>query len=302
MSRELPVWRSLLYVPAHVGRFVERAHLRGADCIQLDLEDAVPASEKDAARAAVERAASLVRRGGADVMVRINRPLSLAVRDTEAAVGPDVDGFVIPKVHSPAHLQLLDEHIGEVEAKRGLPVGRSRLIALVESAAAWPSIGAIAQASPRIVGLNMGAEDLATDCGMEATAETMLLPKQQLVHAAAAAGVLALGLIGTTTDFADAEAFRANARRSRQFGFTGSSCIHPLQVEILNEVFAPSADDVERARRIVAALDAGERSGLGAVAVDGRMVDAPIAERARRVLVRDAAIAARKARLAGAAG
>ncbi len=297
MTRELPVWRSLLYVPAHVERFVEKAHLRGADGIQLDLEDAVPASEKEAARAAVERAAGRVRRGGADVLVRINAPLSLAVRDLEASVGPDVDGFIVSKVRSAAHVELLDELIGELEQRRGLAVGHSRLIALVESAAAWPHLGAIARASPRIAALNMGAEDFALDCGMEASEETLLLPKQQLVQAAAAAQVLAIGLVGSMTGFADRDAFRALALRSRRFGFSGSSCIHPGQVAILNEAFSPSPADVDRARRIVDALDDAGRRGLGAVAVDGRMVDAPIAMNARRVLARDAQIAARAARL-----
>lgn len=293
MKPDLPVWRSLLYVPAHVERFVERAHLRGADCIQLDLEDAVPAAEKAAARRAVAAAAARVRRGGADVMVRINRPLSLAVRDIEAATGPDVDGFIVPKVRGAAHLQLLDEHIAEVEQRAGLPHGHCRLIALVESAAAWPALVEIAQASPRIVGLNMGAEDLALDCGMEPDADTLQLPKQQLVLAAAAAGVLPLGLIGSTTDFADLDAFRRHAQRSRRFGFTGSSCIHPAQVPVLNDVFAPTAAEVDSAARLVAAAEAADRGGRGAVAVDGRMVDAPVAERARRVLARHAAIRAR---------
>jgi citrate lyase subunit beta/citryl-CoA lyase len=293
MKRELPVWRSLLYVPAHLERFVAKAHLRGADCIQLDLEDSVPDSEKERARAQVEHVAPLVRRGGADVVVRINRPLALAVRDIEAAVGPDVDGLTISKVDSADHVRLLDEHISEVESRRHLPVGRTVLIVLVETAAAWPHLLAIAGASPRIVALNMGAEDFALECGMEVSVETLLLPKQQLVQAASAAGVLPLGLIGPVTDFGDADAFRENVRRSRRFGFTGASCIHPTQVAVLNEVFSPSQQELDDAARIIAALEDGARSGAGAVALEGRMIDAPVAARARRVLERHAAIAGR---------
>jgi len=295
MTKRLPVWRSLLYVPAHVERFVVKAHERGADCIQLDLEDSVPDAEKARARACIAEAAPRVRRGGADVLVRINRSLSLAVRDIEAAIGPDVDGLVVPKVDSAAHLRLLDELIGEVEAQRGLPIGHTKLVPLVESAAAWPRLGEIALASPRIVALNMGAEDLALDCGMEADVETLLLPKQQLVFAAAAAGILALGVIGSTTKLDDEADFRANVRRSRRFGFSGSSCIHPTQVAILNELFSPSPEELDQARRVVAALEQGERDGQGAVALDGRMIDAPIAARARRLLERHAAIMERRA-------
>lgn len=292
----LPVWRSLLYVPAHVQRFVDKAHERGADCIQLDLEDSVPAAEKEQARGCIGRAAPLARRGGADVLVRINRPLALAVRDIEAAVGPDVDGFVLPKVESAEHVRLLDEHISEVESERGLAVGRSRLVVLIESAAGWLNAASIARASARIVGLNLGSEDFALDCGFEPSAETLLMPKQHLVMAARAAGVLPLGLVGSMTDFGDEAAFRANVRRSRDFGFTGASCIHPAQVPVLNQLFAPTADEIALATRTIAALEEGEREGRGAVALDGRMIDAPVAQRARRVLERHRIITSREAR------
>jgi citrate lyase subunit beta/citryl-CoA lyase len=302
MTRELPLWRSLLYVPANVERFVEKAHLRGADGIQLDLEDAIAAADKSAARAAVPAAAARARRGGADVLVRINRPLGLAVRDIEAAIGPDVYGLVVPKVDGAGHLRLIDQFVGEVERERGLPPGHTRLVALVESAAAWPRLHAIARASPRLVALNMGNEDFALDCGIEPDAETLQLPKQQLVMAAAAAGILPLGVIGSTTQFDDLDSFRANVARSRRFGFTGASCIHPGQVAVLNEAFSPTADELARARRVVQAL---QRDGArGAVALDGRMIDAPIAARAQRLLALQAAIERRQAqaRTAGAAG
>ena len=113
MKAGMPVWRSLLYVPANVEKYVDKAHTRGADCVQIDLEDSVPAAEKDQARALVPAVAARVRRGGADVVVRINRPLSLAVRDLEAAVGPDVNGIAVTKVQSADHLKLLDELVGD---------------------------------------------------------------------------------------------------------------------------------------------------------------------------------------------
>ncbi|NUZ06068.1 HpcH/HpaI aldolase/citrate lyase family protein [Piscinibacter koreensis] len=296
MSPELPVWRSLLYVPAHVERFVARAHERGADCIQIDLEDSVPPSEKELARRCVAAAAERVRAGGADVLVRINRPLGLAVRDIEAAVGPHVDGFTLTKVASADHVRLLDELIGEVEQQRGMTVGHSRLIVLIESADAWLHAAAIARASPRIVALNLASEDFALDCGIEPSFETLLMPKQQLVYAARAAGVLPLGLVDSMTNFADEAKFADIVRRSRRFGFVGASCIHPAQVPILNALFAPSSEEVERARRVIDALEAATREGRGAAALDGRMIDAPIAENARRLIARHTAIAARAAR------
>lgn len=299
MTNALPVWRSLLYVPAHVDRFVAKAHERGADCIQIDLEDSVPASAKDAARSLVPRNAALVRRGGADVLVRINRPLSLAVRDIEASVGPEVDGFVLPKVGSADHVRLIEEHIAETELRQGLPVGHSRLIVLIETAAAWLAVAEIAKASPRIVGVNLGSEDFALDCGMQPTAEALQVAKQQIVFAARAAQVLPLGVLGSTTDFEDLPAFKEMIRRSRRFGFAGASCIHPAQVPILNELFAPSLEEVEAARRIVNALAAAEKDGRGAAALDGKMIDAPVAESARLTIERHAVIEARSKRALG---
>ncbi len=126
MKPGLPVWRSLLYVPVNVEKYVEKAHTRGADCILLDLEDSVPAAEKDNARKLVARAASRVRRGGADVVVRINRPDAMAARDLEALVGPDVNGIAVTKVDDAAHLRRLDERVSQLEAKRGLAAGHTR--------------------------------------------------------------------------------------------------------------------------------------------------------------------------------
>src|SRR5690348_8600127 len=126
MYRDLPVWRSLLYVPVNVEKFVDKAHTRGADCIQLDLEDSVPPAQKAQARTLVEKAAARVRRGGADVVVRINQPLALAVRDLEHSILPDVDGIACTKIDSASHVKLLDELVSDLEEKRGMRVGHTR--------------------------------------------------------------------------------------------------------------------------------------------------------------------------------
>ena len=288
-----PVWRSLLYVPAHVERFVEKAHLRGADCIQLDLEDAVPPAEKPAARAAIATAAPKVRQGGADVLVRINAPLSLAVRDIEAAVCPGVDGLVLTKLRGPDHVRLLDELVTEREQAAGLAPGSLVFLLLVETPEALPHAHAIAAASPRSVAMSLGAEDFATTIGAEPTEEAMAVPRQLILYAARAAGLIPLGLTGTLAGFGDQAAFRAMADRSRQAGFEGASCINPAQVAPLNAAFTPSDAEVDYARRVIA-IDAEARAqGRGAVALDGRMVDVPVVRRAERLLARHAAIVRR---------
>ena len=149
MRPGLPVWRSLLYVPVNVEKYVEKAHTRGADCILLDLEDSVPAHEKDNARKLVAQAAARVRRGGADVAVRINRPDAMAPRDLEASIGPGVNAIAVTKVDDAAHLRRLDEHVAKLEAKRGLAAGHTRFIAMVETPAAFFRMPEIATAVER---------------------------------------------------------------------------------------------------------------------------------------------------------
>ena len=187
MKPDLPVWRSLLYVPVNVEKYVEKAHTRGADCIQLDLEDSVPAAEKENARKLVQGAAKRVRRAGADVVVRINSPLEMAFKDLEFCVGPDVDGIAVTKTQNPSYIQKIDEAVTKLEAKRGLPAGRIRLIAMIETPAAFFEMAAIARASPRLAAMNIGGEDFALENGMEPTEETLLMPKQQMIFAARSA-------------------------------------------------------------------------------------------------------------------
>jgi citrate lyase subunit beta/citryl-CoA lyase len=291
----LPVWRSLLYVPANVERFVEKAHTRGADCIQLDLEDSVPASEKDAARRQVAAAATRVRRGGADVVVRINSPMDVTVKDLDASIGPDVDGIAVTKAESADHIKRIDDVISRLESTRGLRPGHTRLIAMIESPAAFFQMPAIAAASPRLAGMNIGGEDFALETGMEPSEATLLMPKQQMIFAARAAGIMPLGFIDSLASFADLEAFARMVQRSRQFGFMGAGCIHPGQVPIVNQYYSPSPEEVAYATRIVEGNAAQAAAGRGSWSLDGKMIDVPVVVRAERLLERHAAIMARTA-------
>jgi citrate lyase subunit beta/citryl-CoA lyase len=295
-QKNLPVWRSMLFVPVTQRRFVEGAARRGADAIILDLEDSVAASEKERARTLVPEAAEIVSRGGADVVVRLNRPLRMTVRDLEAAIGPRVQAVALPKAESAQHVQLVAEIIDEVEAERGMPIGTTKMLAMVETASAFFRIAEIAKAHPRLVGLNLGAEDFALSAGMLPEAEGLFMPKQMCVFAARGAGIMPLGFVGTVAEFHDLDGFRETVRRSRRLGFVGASVIHPSQVAILNEEFRPGASEIDHARRVVAAYDEALAAGVGAVTVDGKMIDVPVVERARLLLEREAAIIAREAR------
>src|SRR3954454_16496116 len=296
MKQNLPVWRSLMYVPVNVEKYVDKAHTRGADCIQLDLEDSVPASEKGAARKLVAAAARRVRRGGADVVVRINSPRELAEQDLASAIDENVDGIAVTKAQSRDHVRRIDEFISRLESERGMRLGRTRLIAMIETPGAFLRMPAIAQASERLAAMNIGGEDFALETGMEPTEETLLMPKQQMVFAARAAGIMPLGFIASVAGFGDRESFRRMVRRSRQFGFMGAGCIHPGQVPIVNQEYSPSTDELELAGKIVSENAKAEAAGRASFAIDGKMIDIPVVERARRLLERAAAIAVREAR------
>ena len=301
MKPELPVWRSLLYVPVNVEKFVEKAHTRGADVIQLDLEDAVPPAEKDKARTLVEKSAARVRRGGADVVVRINQPLALAARDLEHSVGPDVDGIAVTKADSASHVKLLDQLVSELEAKRGMKTGHTKFVVMIETADAFTRIDEIPRASPRVVAMNIGGEDFALDLNAQPEDDVLLHPKQRMIIAARAAGVMPLGFIGTVADFSDWEKFRAMVRRSRRFGFDGAGCIHPGQVKIVNEEYTPGADELAHARKVIRMDKEAQAAGRGSFQIDGKMIDIPVVVRAERLIRRYEAIQAREARTLAAA-
>jgi citrate lyase subunit beta/citryl-CoA lyase len=301
MKQDLPVWRSLLYVPVKVEKFVEKAHTRGADVLQLDLEDAVPPAEKANARKLVEKNAARVRRGGADVVVRINQPLALAVRDLEHSICPDVDGIAISKTDSASHVRLLDQLVTELEEKRGMKVGHTRFLVMIETTDAFSRIDEIPRACPRVAAMNIGGEDFALDMNAQPDGEVLLHPKQRMIIAARAAGVMPLGFIGTVADFSDWDAFRAMVRRARRFGFDGAGCIHPGQVKIVNEEYTPSAAEVAYARKVVQMDKEAQAAGRGSFQIEGKMIDIPVVVRAERLIRRFDAIKRREEKTMAAA-
>jgi citrate lyase subunit beta/citryl-CoA lyase len=184
------------------------------------------------------------------------------------------------------HVRLLSELTAESEAGSGRAIGSVRFIVLIEDAAALAHAQAIAAADPRVVALGVGGEDLATDLGAEPTPDALDLPKRMGVVAARAAGVLPLGFIGTVAGLKDLDGYRAMLRRSRAIGFACASCVHPSQVAIINEEYGARPEEVERAKRLVAAFEAALADGKGAVAFEGNMIDKPIVDRARRLIAR----------------
>ncbi|HMS81231.1 MAG TPA: CoA ester lyase, partial [Burkholderiaceae bacterium] len=288
--RELPVWRSILFVPAVSDRFVDSALKGDADALQIDLEDSVGPAQKDEARGRVAAIADRFAQAGRDVTVRVNRPWRMLVRDLEATVRASVKAIAMPKVPDASFVRELAGVLADIERERGLPVGHTRVITMVEDAEGLAHLDAIAAAHPRVVGQIVGGEDLSVSLGSTVDDDAMYVPNVDNVRAARRAGVLPIGFIGSVADYRDVDAYRARIVRARRLGFEGAFCIHPTQVGICNASFAPDPADVASAREMVDAFEREVGAGRAAFAWKGRMVDLPVVDRARRLLARHAAI------------
>lgn len=257
--------RSLLYVPADQSRFIAKAHLRGADGVILDLEDAVPDASKDFARDNLKTAVSSLRQGTGLVAVRINAG---SAEDVRAAVAAGIDLLVLPKADYPT----LD-NLAAVLAAAGAP--DTPVLATIEGPAALLDAAAIAR-HPNVSALNLGSEDFALALGGVPDPDVLRQPKLMVHYAARAAGKLSLGLLRSIADYADLPAIETAAAEARRHGFDGATCVHPSAIPILNAAFAPSAADIAWAQAVLATS--------GTVSLNGQMIDKPLRGRAAAIL------------------
>ncbi len=279
----MQMMRSWLFVPGHRQKMIDKALGLRPDVVMFDLEDGVPSAEKDAARKRVGAALGGVP-GHALRFVRTHAAGHAELdADLQAVVRAGLHGLVLPKVERPDDLLLVDTVLSERESEAGLSPGRVRLLAIIESALGLVHAPGIAAACPRLVGLMFGAEDFALDLGIfsagEGAAGEMLYARSALVVAAASVHLQAVDRV--YLDVRDPDGLERETRRARELGFTGKAVIHPGQIEVVHRGFRPTDAEVEQARRVVAAFEA---EGEGSIAVDGRMVDLPVVERARRIL------------------
>ncbi|TIP84164.1 MAG: CoA ester lyase [Mesorhizobium sp.] len=277
-------WRSLLFVPAHVSRFVGTAHERGADGVILDLEDSVPQDQKAESRRQLPESVAKVGRKGASVLVRVNRGLRALAADLDAAVVAGVDALVLPKTDSAEWVLEIANAVLELEGERNLVQGRIRFLAQIETPAALQRLAAIASAHPRMLAMALGPEDFSAAVGGTPEFDLLLTPNLSVLFAARAAGLLPLGFVGSIGEVTDTDKLRETAAHARRLGFAGALAIHPTQVVIFNEAFSPSAQEIEWARRVLAGENDAAAQGRGAFALDGKMVDAPVVQRAREII------------------
>jgi citrate lyase beta subunit len=279
--------RALIYMPADDLHKIQKAISLQVDCICMDLEDAVAASRKSEARATAAQALTQFDFGRSERVVRINPVESgFALKDLEAVLPAGPDGVVVPKVDSASTLMWVDQAITAAEAHYDRTIGSTALIALIESPRAVLDLRSICEATPRLQALVFGGEDMVAGLGAVRTPDAweVFYARSAVVLHAAAFRLQAIDKV--TIDFRDDEKLRREAQQGMELGFSGKQIIHPNQVKLVQEIFTPSQESLEKARRLVAAFESHQQVGAGTFELDGQMIDAPLYKAAKNLLAR----------------
>jgi len=286
--------RSMLFLPGANAAMLSTAFVYKPDSIMFDLEDAVSLREKDSARLLVFHALQLPVYRETETVVRIN-PLNtpFGLPDLEAAVRAGVDVVRLPKTDCAEDVEVLEREVERIERACGREIGSTRLMAAIESASGVINALAIAKASPRLIGIALAGFDYVMDMQTERGDGTELFyARCAVLHAARAAKIDAFDVVWS--DLNDEAGFLKEVDLIKRLGFNGKSLINPRQIELLHNAYAPTEEEVEYAGRVVSAAAEGERKGLGVVSLNGKMIDGPVIDHARRVLQRAEASGTRK--------
>ena len=279
--------RSMMFVPGNNPGMIRDAHIYGSDCIMFDLEDSVSINEKDAARFLVYKALTSLKYGKKELVVRINDLGSgLGVTDLEAMVRAQPDVIRLSKTETAQDVTDCETEIARIEREIGLPEGKTKMMAAIESAKGVLNAYDIARSSSRLIGIALGAEDYVTDLRTTRSPEgiELLFARSMIVNAARAAGIAALDTV--YSDVNNEEGFIAEATLIKKLGFDGKSIINPRQIEPLHRVFTPTEKDIIKAKAIMEAIAEAELRGSGVASLNGKMIDKPVVERARYMIER----------------
>jgi citrate lyase subunit beta/citryl-CoA lyase len=276
----LQALRSLLFIPATSTALLPKATSRGADALIVDLEDAIPFAQKDGARPLAASAIRSLAERGATVLLRLNSEPELWREDLKHQPLELLAGVMLPKVETADQIEALAQALRSAAPRSPVPV--TIQIETPRGVLAAPSICA----HPGLAAVGFGAEDYCATLAVPPTPAALTWPAQQVITCAHAFGLPCWGLAASIALINDPQAYAESVREARAIGFTGTVCIHPNQVQIVNEGFSPSAAELAWAQRVVDADQDAQAQGIGAILLDGRMIDRPIVERARRWLAR----------------
>ncbi len=278
--------RSMLFLPGANAAMLSTSFVYKPDSIMFDLEDAVSIKEKDSARLLVAQTLKLpvYKEHGIETVVRINAlNTPFGLKDLEAVVRAGVDVVRLPMTNSAEDIHELEAHVERIEKECGREVGSTKLMAAIESAQAVVNAVSIAKSSPRLIGIALAAFDYLVDMQTERGDGTELFyARCAVLHAARVAGIDAFDVVYSNVN--DDEGFLKEVNLIKKLGYNGKSLINPRQIELLHNAYAPTASEVENAKKVVEAAEEGERKGLGVVSLNGKMIDAPIIARAQKII------------------
>ncbi|NVN91616.1 MAG: HpcH/HpaI aldolase/citrate lyase family protein [Desulfuromonadales bacterium] len=282
---EFQLRRTLLYVPGNMPSMLQNVPLFTCDAVILDLEDAVPLNEKDAARILVKRFLESHTNRNKEILVRIN-PLDTkwAYDDLKAVLPALPDGIRLPKADTPEIVEHLDTMLTEFEEELELEIGRFRILPSIESARGVINANSIARTSKRVFGLGFGAEDYTASMEIERTkgGEELFNARMNVLWAAKAAGIQAIDTI--FADVNDMDGLRRETELVKKLGYTGKCMVNPRQIDVIHDVFAPKQEEVDYALQVIDAIKRARSMGTGVISLGGKMIDAPVVKRAARVL------------------
>ncbi|EOT4862533.1 TPA: citrate (pro-3S)-lyase subunit beta [Streptococcus pyogenes] len=276
--------RTMMFVPGANAAMLRDAPLFGADSIMFDLEDSVSLKEKDTSRALVHFALKTFDYSSVETVVRVNGLDSCGVLDIEAVVLAGVNVIRLPKTETAQDIVDVEAVIERVERENGIEVGRTRMMAAIESAEGVLNAREIAKASKRLIGIALGAEDYVTNMKTRRypDGQELFFARSMILHAARAAGIAAIDTV--YSDVNNTEGFQNEVRMIKQLGFDGKSVINPRQIPLVNEIYTPTKKEIDHAKQVIWAIREAESKGSGVISLNGKMVDKPIVERAERVI------------------
>ncbi|HEP7390194.1 TPA: citrate (pro-3S)-lyase subunit beta [Streptococcus pyogenes] len=276
--------RTMMFVPGANAAMLRDAPLFGADSVMFDLEDSVSLKEKDTSRALVHFALKTFDYSSVETVVRVNGLDSCGALDIEAVVLAGVNVIRLPKTETAQDIIDVEAVIERVERENGIEVGRTRMMAAIESAEGVLNAREIAKASKRLIGIALGAEDYVTNMKTRRypDGQELFFARSMILHAARAAGIAAIDTV--YSDVNNTEGFQNEVRMIKQLGFDGKSVINPRQIPLVNEIYTPTEKEIDHAKQVIWAIREAESKGSGVISLNGKMVDKPIVERAERVI------------------
>jgi citrate lyase subunit beta/citryl-CoA lyase len=295
MDQKTTLIRSWMFVPGDRQKMIDKSMGLAVDAIMMDIEDGVAPAAKDTSRKQIAAALDQItaRRKENPALrtparyVRINAVGHERMHaDLDHVIRSGLEGLAVPKVDTPEQVKIVEKILDEREPKMGILRGSVRLLCAIESPRGLFNAFAIASSSPRVIGLMFGAEDYSRELNLplrrEGEATDLIYARSSLVNAAAAAHVQSVD--GVWPNFQDTEGLRKFALQARRLGFSGMSLIHPAQIDLVNEAFTPTAEELDYCRRVIQAFDDARARGEGAIAFGGQLLDMPIVDRARQTI------------------